>query len=52
VLLFERYLLVSRLPLETSPNLGMSAQANASAWAHTSIERWALALLSRPTRKP
>ena len=24
MLLFERYLLVSRLPLETSPNLGMS----------------------------
>jgi hypothetical protein len=24
VLLFERYLLVSRFPLETSPNLGMS----------------------------
>ena len=24
MLLFERYLLVSRFPLETSPNLGMS----------------------------
>jgi len=46
VLLFERYLLVSRFPLETSLNLGMSAQAHASAWAYTSMGDGPLSSLS------